>query len=263
MMAEVDVDILPDESSNDKQDISATVDVSKALSIVAISDKFWESLIQLDSDKRVMLTLMPNLVTFFQFWRKKAGADVEPGVQCTFPAIKSHWVKTGRIIMSVNGNVQFRIPDSSLPSPGKPQVEVVDTNQISVGEPAVKGFLLKRGHINTAFQMRWCELRLNTLSYRVDESAELLRGCINCTDCSIVSTPEIEEALGEHCFGLLTPFDKKHLCWILKASSHQAMDDWIDALKHCNGISENSERSTSLLLRPTELRKRNDKCVVC
>jgi hypothetical protein len=99
------------------------------------------------------------------------------------------------------------------------------------------GFLFKRGWVNTAFKLRWCVIKGDSIYYFKRTSDKEPRGKICCLDARVdLNTKDAQNPDTPFAFSLLTPYDPHHRSWVLQATSLEERDDWVGAIQAISGL---------------------------
>lgn len=94
------------------------------------------------------------------------------------------------------------------------------------------GFLFKRGWVNTAFKLRWCVTKGDSIYYYKRTCDAKPRGKICCLDARIdLSSKDALNPETPFAFSLQTPYDPRHQSWVLQAPSTEERDDWICVIR--------------------------------
>ncbi len=91
------------------------------------------------------------------------------------------------------------------------------------------GFLMKRGFVNTAFQLRWFVVEAPYLVFYKKISDKERRGSMCCVGASV--DRRRGDALNPNtpfAFNVTTPYDQNHpKIWVLQATSAEERDEWM------------------------------------
>jgi hypothetical protein len=94
------------------------------------------------------------------------------------------------------------------------------------------GFLFKRGWVNTAFKLRWCVTKGDSIYYFKRTTDKEPRGKICCLDAVVdLNTEDAQNPDTPFSFSLRTPYDPHHRSWVLQATSLEERDDWVSVIR--------------------------------